>query len=743
MWTAAGLRVSMQESFQKHAPPPVRALYRKHAMGNSLFRRADNGGFQDKSASAGVEMGRWAWSSDAWDFDHDGFTDLYIANGMVSGPSHDDLNSFFWRQVVANSPTEAKPAHDYEQGWNALNELLRSDGTWSGYERNVFYANNRDGTFSDVSGAIGLDFTEDGRAFALADFDHDGRLEVFLKNRNGPQLRILKNVADLPPAISFRLQGSKSNRDAIGARITVETEAGRQTRMVQAGSGFLSQHSKEIFFGLGDAKGTIRATIRWPSGLVQQMHDLLPNHRVWIAEGNQTPRIEEFQPVALSNRIPAPQETEDLPEAVETWLLAPVSAPALSLPDLAGEARSLATFRGKPVLLNFWVSESAACRQDLDVLNRVHQRWAGLQVLTVNLDDPGNLGRLQQLARERHLSLTILRGSDDVAGVYNILYRYLFDRHRDLSLPTSFLIDEGGKIVKIYQGPVKAEKIAEDFQKIPRTTTARMTKGLPFPGVIDDPEFRRNYLSLGSVFFQRGYLDPAESSFQQAFREDPSSAEALYGLGSVYLKQKKTAEARASFERAIKLGATYPDTLPNAWNNLGLLATQEGHIAEAIPYFEEALRLNPDHQIALENLGNAYRQQQQWNLAQTTLEHALAVSPDDPEANYSLGMVFAQTGDSERAYHYLQKALELKPVYPEALNNLGILYLRTRRRDDAVASFEKCIQVAPDFDQSYLNLARVYALEGTPEKARSVLLELLKRHPENHQAQQMLAELPH
>ena len=176
--------------FQKDAPEKVRALYRKHARGNSLFRSSGDG-FQDASASAGVEMGRWAWSCDAWDFDHDGFPDLYIANGMVSGPVRDDLNSFFWRQVVANSPVEAKPSHDYEQGWNALNELIRSDGTWSGYERNVFYANNRDGTFSDVSGAVGLDFMEDGRAFALADFDHDGRLEVFLKNRNGPQLRIL------------------------------------------------------------------------------------------------------------------------------------------------------------------------------------------------------------------------------------------------------------------------------------------------------------------------------------------------------------------------------------------------------------------------------------------------------------------------------------------------------------------------------------------------------------------------
>ena len=82
----------------------ARALYRKHAMGNSLFRNNGNGSCEDKGVTAGVGMGRWSWSSDAWDFDHDGFPDLYVANGMVSGRSREDLNSFFWRQVVANSP---------------------------------------------------------------------------------------------------------------------------------------------------------------------------------------------------------------------------------------------------------------------------------------------------------------------------------------------------------------------------------------------------------------------------------------------------------------------------------------------------------------------------------------------------------------------------------------------------------------------------------------------------------------
>ena len=760
MWSAAGTRISTQEVFQKDAPEKVRALYRKHARGNSLFRSTGDG-FQDTSASAGVEMGRWAWSCDAWDFDHDGFPEIYIANGMVSGPVRDDLNSFFWRQVVANSPVEAKSSHGYEQGWNALNELIRSDGTWSGYERNVFYANNRDGTFSDVSGAVGLDFVEDGRAFALADFDHDGRLEVFLKNRNGPQLRILRNVMkDLAPAITFRLRGGKSNRDAIGAAITVESGSGKQTRMLQAGSGFLSQHSKEVFFGLGDAKGPVRVSIRWPSGLVQELRDLPLNHRVGVEEGSSPPRLEAFKaspqglkPPALAARggtaeavafhKPGSDESEQLPATIETWLLAPVAAPGFSLPDLNGQARSLAALRGKAVLLNFWVTGSAICQQDLKAFNRMYARWAGqdLHVLAVNLDDPADVEKVRSVVRGSNLSFPIVQGSADLAAIFNILYRYLFDRHRDLSLPTSFLINGGGEIVKVYQGPVNPEQVEQDFQHIPQSAADRMAKALPFPGLSDTLEFHRNYLNYGSIYFQRGYLDQAEAFFRLALRDDPESAEALYGLGSVYLKQEKSGEARQSFERAVKLQASYPDTVGNAWNNLGLLATREGRTDEAIPYFQEALKLNPDHLIALENLGNAYRQQKNWDEARKSLERAVAVGPQDAEANYSLGMVFAQLNDTDRAYEYLQRALKSRPGYPEALNNLGVLYLRTGQRDQAVESFEECIRVAPAFDQSYMNLARVYALEGTPDKARSVLLDLLKQHPGHAQAQKALEQL--
>ena len=752
MWTASGVRVSTQESFKKDSAAGVRSLYQKHAMGNSMLRNR-SGGFEDTTRASGAGIGRWAWSSDTFDFDHDGFPDLYIANGMISGPSRTDLNSFFWRQVVASSPDDASSNREYENGWNAINELIRADGTWSGYERNVFYANNRDGTFSDVSAAVGLDFLEDARSFTVTDFDGDGRLEIFLKNRNAPQLRVLQNIAEqLPPSISFRLQGVKSNRDAIGAFITIETSSGRQTKAVQAGSGFLSQHTKDVLFGLGDEKGPIRATIRWPSGLVQELRDLPIDHGISVAEGSDAIRKNPFK--RLTKPVPvtesASQTAESLPTAFETWLLAPVPAPEFSLPDTTGKVRSLKEFRGKPVLLNFWTPRSLDCITDLATFEKNHFDWStkGLQLLALNVGSLAigpardeNGADAVERSVSRRFAFPILHGSDDAAAVYNILYRQLFGRHRDLILPTSFLINGEGYVVKLYQGSVVAEQVEHDFLHIPRTDTERLARALPFPSANFSLGFGRNHLSFGSLFYQRGYLEQAEISFRQALLDDPTSAEALYGIGSVYLNQNKNTAAREMFERCVQLRASYPETLPDAWNNLGVLATREGRMDASIENFRQALNLNPRHLLALDNLGNAYRLQKRWDEARQMLGRALEVAPDDPEANYSLGMVYAQTDDTTHAYEYLQRALRARPVYPEALNNLAILYLVTKRPDDAVKSFEECIRVAPEFDQAYLNLARVYGVEGKQDKARTVLLELLKRHPDHPQARQMLGQL--
>ena len=741
MWSAAGLRVSQQDLFHKNEQETIRALYRQHARGNSLYRNQGNGKFQNVSEQSHVDIGRWAWSSDAWDIDHDGYSDLYIANGYVTGPENREISSFFWRQLVAKSPPNATPSSKYEQGWNAINELIRSDASWSGPERNLFYLNNRDGTFSDVSGALGLDFADDSRAFALLDLDHDGRLEVVLKNRTAPQLRILRNaLPHIGNSISFRLRGNKSNRDAIGAAVTVEAAGLRQTKYVQAGSGFLSQHTKELFFGLGKAEGTVGATIRWPSGATQRFEELRVNHRIEVEEGSEHFVGKPFAPSPFRDlQVTKPQFAESLPTSFGTWLLEPINAPNFSLIDTAGKTWERRSLQGQFLLLNFGSLDSPRCKEQLRLLDQHQSKLSSktLRVVAIHVDDQADPAKLRAFAEKEKLSFPLLLGTADVAGVYNIVYRYLFDRRRDLLLPTSFLIDKDGMIIKVYQGPLNPEDLLTDLDRISQTPAKRIRRGLPFPGTLYQSEFKRNDFTYGVAFFQRGYLEHAEESFKQVIAAKPNDPEAYYNLGTLYLRRKAFDDARHNLERAATLRPNYPE----AWNNLGMLAAQQGHADEALRNFQQSLQLRPNYAIALLNLGNLYRRQRAFNDAEKALSRALELEPDNPEVHYSLGMLYAQQAQAERAVHYLEDAVRLRPDYPDALNNLGVIFVNEQRYSDAEERFKACIVAAPNFDQAYLNLAHLYALSKEKEKARAVLLSLLERQPQHKVARQELEML--
>lgn len=741
MWEAAGQRVSEQKQFHAKAPQSIRELYQRHARGNALYRNQGDGTFQNIGRQAGVEMGRWSWSSDFWDFDHDGYADLYVSNGYISESGRNDLASFFWRQVVAKSSEDSTPALAYEHGWNAINELIRSDNTWHGYARNVLFANNHDGTFTEASGPLGLDFLEDSRSFALADIDHDGRLEIILKNRNAPQLRILHNaMSDIGHSISFRLRGHKSNRDAIGTAITVEADGLRQIKYLQAGSGFLAQHSKEFVFGVGKAEEVSQVTVRWPSGLTQEFRNLPINHRIEIEEGASSFAARPFAAApAIYAQAAPPPALEPLPSQVETWLIEPLKAPEFSLPDLAGDTKDLRTFLGGFVLLAFW---SASAPQSLDQLRHLQQHRSALaasplKILAVNVDSASETQSARSFATTERLSFPVLFATDDVAGIYNIIYRHLFDRRRDLAIPTSFLLNQEGMIVKVYQGLIDPERLLEDVKSVPTTADGRMLKALPFTGLLAQDTFLRNDFTYGVAMFQHGYLEQAAESFQQVIAAKPDNADAYYNLGTLNLRKNDFSQARRYLEMTVKLRPNYPE----AWNNLGMIAAQQGQPEEAIQKFEQSLSLRPGYAIALLNLGNVYRRQRSFEQAQEYLSRALTLQPDDPEINYSLGMLYAQQNQIQLASDYLQRAITLRPDYPEALNNLGVLFVRAHDLARAEEQFKTGIRVAPDFDQSYLNLARLFMMQNNKQKAVDVLRQLLRLQPKNAAARQVMEML--
>ena len=741
MWVAAGLRIFGQSVFHGKESVETRALYQRHMLGNSLYRNLGEGRFRNAAIEAGVEMGRWAWSTDSWDFDHDGFPDLYVANGYITGSRDRDVSSFFWRQVVSKSPQTAIPSESYERGWNAINELIRSDATWNGRERNIVFANNRDGTFSDVSGIVGLDFPDDSRSFALADLDLDGRLEIVLKNRTAPQVRILHNaMSDLGSSIAFRLHGTKSNRDAIGSAVTVECDGHRQTRYLQAGSGFLSQHSKVLHFGVGKTDGTVRATIRWPSGLTQVFEPLPANHHIELEEGSQNFRTKPFgtSPPSYAHKS-EPKTIDQPPLSFATWLLEPLPAPDFSLPDLAGTSKQLSSFRGRLVVLHFWTMAAPGCHEQLELLEKNGANFAArdLHLLCINVDSPEDQERLKAFASRQGLSLPILLATEQVAGIYNITYRFLFDRRRDLAIPTSLLLSRENRIVKVYQGELDPLTLLEDTQTIPDTPAGFREKALPFAGRVFRAEFQRNLLTYGVALFQHGFLEEAAAVFEQMTAATPNDPVAYYNLGTLYLERREPARARPYLEQAVKLRPGYAE----AWNNLGMVSAEEGREDEASEDFKQSLALRPTYATALVNLGNLLRHKGAFDEAQKLLERALEAVPNSPDANYSMGMFYARQNQLPQAAKYLERAAELRPDSPEVLNNLGVLLVRQGQYPEAEEKFVTSIRVAPNSDQAYLNLAKLYVLLKEKEKARQALEELLRRQPDHKLARQELEML--
>lgn len=741
MWEVAGIRVTTQAEFMPFAPEAVRRVYLQDGMGNTmLHHEGATGKFVDVSDESGTRVGGWNWGSDTWDIDQDGYPDLYVANGFISGYRHDDVSSFYWRQIAARSLDSGGQSKTYADAWSAINEFIRSDYTWSGYQRNNFYLNNRNATFTEAGGLIGLDCLEDGRSFVLSDFDGDGRLEVVLKNRNAPQIRMFHNeLEQLGPAIAFSLRGTRSNRDAIGAVVELETSLGRQRKSVRAGSGFLSQNTKVLHFGLGEAHGPVRAIVKWPSGSQQVFENLPPGHRLEIEEGSATYKASLFN-VPRKYRPPTIQSArEDPPAGHLTWLIEPISPPHFALPDQDGRRHSLEDAKGRTQWLVFWGRGCDRSRELLLAIEDAKSEWksSGLNVLSILVDSHGGAATDSSSAADRRFSFPVLVADELTTNIYNIFNRYLFDRRREMTLPTSYLIDGEGNVVKVYCGTVKPEQVLEDARTIPADAASRLKRALPFPGHYYRAGLHHNYFTYGVAFLQYEYFDQALRSFQQSIERNPAYPAAYYNLGLIYLNKGDFDGALTNLEKAVALDPSNAD----AWNNLGVVHGQQGDLNRAQSDFQRALDLQPVHLLAIQNMVKLYEFQGHSDQAQALLEKAIAIDPAQADLHQGLAMLFVDQRDLIRAKSEFEAAVRLEPQNLEFLNGLGVVLMQMGDAGNAMDDFEKCRKLSPDYDRPYLNMAVLFLSAGQRGKAHDLLSEFLARHPDNTDIRQALQQV--
>ena len=228
---------------------------------NTLYHSDAGEFFTDQTYASGtgdISLPYLAWGVNFFDFDHDGFQDIFVANGHI----HDNVT------LIDSSTTYAQ-----------LNHLF-----W----------NNGNGTFTDVTAesGSGLALQHSSRGSAVGDIDNDGDLDIVVSNV-GDRIDILRNDGGDGSGnwINLKLIGSVSNRAAIGTRVFLKAGIYHQIREVQSGSSYLSQNDLRLHFGVGTQE-MVELEIQWQNGTVQRFEEVRVNRFLKIVEGDN--QIESY-----------------------------------------------------------------------------------------------------------------------------------------------------------------------------------------------------------------------------------------------------------------------------------------------------------------------------------------------------------------------------------------------------------------------------------------------------------------
>lgn len=257
---------------------------------NALYVNTGTGTFLEMAQLAGVANTDWTWSLKFADLDEDGWTDLYVTNGVYRDWTNTDTR---------NRSNNAKTKKERMKIW--LNSPQKRD-------ENFAFRNGGDYRFESVGADWGLKAERVSSGAVMTDLDLDGDLDLIVNNAKEAASIYRNNTANTNRVV-IQLEGKNSNRNGIGTvlqLIAKPSEAGasreKQTRILNCSQGYVSSNEPIVHFGLGEAARIDELEIRWPSGCVQKFRDLPGNHRFTIKEpGNEISLNNEkpMQPTTL------------------------------------------------------------------------------------------------------------------------------------------------------------------------------------------------------------------------------------------------------------------------------------------------------------------------------------------------------------------------------------------------------------------------------------------------------------
>ena len=504
------------------------------------------------------------------------------------------------------SPEQQADARLYANAWEALLQMVRDGRSWSGRERNRCFLNLAGEEFSDVSFAIGLDYQGDGRGLAVVDWDQDGDLDLWYRNRTAPRLQLMSNQNDPDGTagdgfVAFRLEGTSCNRDAVGARVEVNVAGGKGhlQRSLKAGDLFLSQSSKWLHVGLGAREEISSACVYWPGGQREAFSGVKAGGAFLLVQGSgKAVRIERSARRISPGWLPAPEQGE---ASARINLPAKIPLPPLAFESSAGE-RKLVIGQGAPQLVILWAQECVQCERELArvITEEAEYRALGLRLITaLNIDGE----RKRSIAADKMASLRwpfewgVLE--EEGLGLAAEFERALFDITVPMTVPAAFLLGSSGEVIGIYRGSLEVKRIGADLKALrmadeePRHGQAPPLAGRWFTKPVD-PVYALEFMATS---FAERLPEQALFYFEAAYERAAGRKRVELGveiarrhhrMARRFRQNRQPDRAAMHFQRSIEL-----DVQAEYLLDYGTMLASYGKLGAAAGFLRKALELEP------------------------------------------------------------------------------------------------------------------------------------------------------